>query len=237
MPTLAEALRDLARLDIEDDQLQRARRQKPLELSGDQNKVAEAERKLKAAEAELKDLDIKTRSLETDLDAKQAAFEKNTVHLNQAKSNDEYQALQSTLARIKEESSNLETEILEGYDRREELEGDLAAAKEKLSLARGVLAESEKRIAAETRELEGRIAELGGRRGEALKTLAKVGPEAHTEYERVHHSFGSKTIVGVVKGVCQGCFVSLRPNDQAKLMELTVFVKCSHCGRVTYLEE
>lgn len=228
---IAETLEKLSNLDLDIDRLDRRIKRKPQELQQDKLKVDEVKRKLEAIKQKIKDQELEHRQMDKSLNEAQQSLEKTTVLQNQAKSNDEYQAHQRKIDSLKDKISDLETSILEGFDKQERLADEQTAQQALLTKAEGILSEARLTNATEMAALGAEKARIEGQRKEVMGQL--TGDDRST-YEKIFSKHGAKTIVSMLDGICQSCFVSLRPNDQEAVRQGTKLVVCPHCGHILY---
>lgn len=153
------------------------------------------------------------------------------VKLNAASSNKEYQALLEQIAAAEMAGSVLSDEILEGFEKVDQLtiavkEADktLASGKHELDKARRAVQDSAATIAADIQRLEGELAQ-------AEKSLPV---ELKADYQRVVRSKGADSLAVADDGVCTGCGQQITLNMQNEL-RLSKLVFCRSCGRILYL--
>ena len=85
----------------------------------------------------------------------------------------------------------------------------------------------------EVENLKKEIQELRGKRRGPLR---KVEIELGKLYERIVEAKENRlAIVPVVNSCCQGCFMSITPQQLNLLMGQQEIVTCGHCGRILYL--
>jgi uncharacterized protein len=232
MVHLTSVLSDIGQLDHRIARKRRHATNKPLEVQGDEAKRTRSLTKGKALQDQITGNQLETRRLEKDLAERQAEREKTLSQQNQAKGNEEYQALDRKAASLAEAASKLETDILEAFERSDDLDGELARYKEQHKVVEAVLAESRIRVARESQKLD---AELEALESERVALVASLAFDDRQEYSRSFEKHGAHTIVEARGTTCQGCFVSLRPNDHMLLAAGTELVRCQHCGRILIL--
>ena len=150
--------------------------------------------------------------------------------LNQATSNDVFNALKSQIAADTTANSVLEDAILETLDR---VDAGSAAVKE-------AEADRDKRAAdadafeqetdAKKAGLERELAAAEARLTEAEKIIpAKL----KTDYARLVASHGAKALAEIDDRVCTACSTTISPQQKVQL-NMGEFVFCRNCGRLLY---
>lgn len=212
----------------------RRRRGQALQISAPQEvRVAEARRGLERLKEQQKTLARETTRVEGDAKAKTAEIDKAQAALNQAKTNDEYQALLRAIEHKKAELGELETKILEGYEVHEGRVAEQKAIEVKLKQFDGELAEARKRVAQELSTID---AELGRLEAQRTEIAAAVPAEHLALYQRVLEQNKDSATAAVVKDICQGCFMKVRP-EQVSQVRGKHLASCFTCSRILYLPD
>src|SRR5690606_21210977 len=137
-----------------------------------------------------------------------AEIDKTQAALNQAKSNDEYQALLRSIETKKGELGDIETKVLEAYEAQETRAADQKALETKLKQLDAELAEAKKRVAEELTKVDADVGRLEAQRQEAAAALS---PEHMALYQRSLETNKDSATAAVSKDICQGCFMKVRP--------------------------
>lgn len=201
-----------------------ARRQKV-----DAAKAAQAQ-----AQEELKRARMKAHEAEVDLREQSENIRRLELQLNTAKTNQEYQALQSHIGRIREQTASEEESTLALYEEIETREAAVARAAERL-----VALEREYQEFVATCESDSATAEaeLAGTEDRRQALLDELPADIRATYERVRTAREGVAIVPSEDRCCSGCGVRIRPNDYARLMSASQIITCESCQRVLYLPE
>jgi predicted nucleic acid-binding Zn-ribbon protein len=148
-------------------------------------------------------------------------------------SNREYQALKEQIAADEQANSVLSDEILDGYDKIEGKERELAAIAAELEQARTELAKTQKRVDSEKWNLESELERVE----RELATVEEALPaEFKQDYLRIAKVQGEEALAAVEDETCQGCnqTITSQMYDQLRCNKL---VYCKSCGRLLYLPE
>jgi predicted nucleic acid-binding Zn-ribbon protein len=228
-----KALQELQRIDTELIFLREGRRVRPLELESDRRKLEEKKRVVDVVGQEIKKLKLECDRRELDLKKNEADITKLQIALNQAKSNQEYQILKDQIARLNEQNSKIEEEVLkklgevEGLDRaKKDAEGDL-------KVVQGEYKEKEKELQEIVQGLDQQLADLTARRDAAAKDV----PSDHLLlYERVLTRHRDSALARIENQVCQGCFMSIPPQTINQILLGRELSQCKNCLRILYME-
>ena len=144
------------------------------------------------------------------------------------KTNQEYTALNSEIAHVKERRSGLEDQVLVSFD-------DEELAVEKVKNLQAKLTEAVARTEARQKELEtrsagdkARLEELKARREELAALMAKP---LLSKYESIRTRKVGTAVVSVENGVCGGCFSALPPQTVNEVKKRDKVHSCEFCGR------
>lgn len=210
----------------------RRRRTQAQQLSAPQEaRAQEARRALDKLKELAKTLQRETTRLEGEVKAKTAEIEKAQVALNQAKTNDEYQALLRSIETKKKELGDIETKVLESYEAQEVRAKDQKDVEAKLKIVEAELAEAKKRAAAEAAVVDAELAKLEAERKAAA---AGVSPEHLGVYQRVLESNRDSATAAVERDICQGCGIKVRPEQVSQIRGKQI-TTCFSCSRILYL--
>lgn len=197
--------------------------------------------RVRAAKAELERLaeegkrgKLEVTRLEGEAKAKQQEIEKSQLALNQAKSNEEYQAHIKAIAARNDELSDIETRILLGYEAQEQREARTAGGEARLQEQERELKEANERVAEEEARVRAEIADLEAKRSAAR---GKVDAAHLALYDRILEHVGDSAIAEVVDEHCQGCFIKARPDQVSKVRGANELVPCTSCGRFLYMRQ
>ncbi len=236
IPDLMANIEDFVKLSGIDDRrlaLERKLAAAPRAAKEGDSRATEARAALQRFKEDAKKAGLELKRLEGEVKAKQQEAEKTQVAQNQAKGNEEFKLLGKKIDGLKAEIGSIEMKMLEEYERQEHRGADLAAleAKEK---------EATKESGALNREAEAQIATLRAdlAKVEAERKAASEGLDKGSldMYRQALDRHGDRAVSSVADGVCQGCFISIRPNQISLLKSKEQIVTCWQCGRILYLE-
>lgn len=232
MTDINQILRTLSDADQKIAGLKRKICQKRRELANDESLVQQKQDLFKQAKAKKKSLQLKSRYAEKSLADQENELLKVRELQNNAKSHEEFAAHSRKIQSLEAEVSNLETQVLEMLEALESAEETITDRQRHLSAATEQLESSKTRLCQELKVTKNKLSEAQDKREAALKSLPDKDRELCRRALKVHQDHSIASLGG---GVCQGCYVSVRPNDRVSVKAGKHAVVCANCGRVLYL--
>ncbi len=231
--TTADALRQLHRIHRQRKDLKDRLERGPRQVRAGQANVHRLQEQVAAARQSLTKTKMATDDKELQLKEREAKIADLSSKLIKCNSNREYQALKDQIAADEQANSVLSDEILEGYDKIESLEQELAAELAELEKAEADLAKTQKRVDAEKWNLESELERVERELAQAESALPGDFKQDYLRIAKVH---GEDALATVESEVCQGCNQVITPQmyDQLRCGKL---VYCKSCGRLLYLPE
>ena len=232
--TIAEQLEVLLRfqdLDAEIYRLNREKNLKPAVLERSRQLLEVQKGRLSAAEKDLRDLQVKRKAKEVDLETKEGQVKKYQIQLYQVKSNKEYASLQNEIAGLKVDNSLLEEEILRLMEEADQKRVQVDQVKQETERLMQVYRQEEERIQKEIEVLEKEMEHLLKRR---QAFIPEVDPKLLSRYERILAGRGGMGMAPIDETSCLGCHMQLPPQviNEARLREK--IVTCENCSRILY---
>jgi predicted nucleic acid-binding Zn-ribbon protein len=233
MSLTAAALRELHRLHQQLGDLRDRLERGPKQVRARQANVAQAEEKLAQAHSEVKAARMLADQKQLQLKTGEAKIADLKGKLNAAQTNREYQAFKEQIAAAEMANSVLADEILEAFEKVDQLklgiheaEATLAKTKEELGKAQQIVATQEETLQGERRRVEGNLKEA---------ELA-LPADFRDAYYRIVKAKGQDAMAPVEGESCGGCYQNLTTNMITDMMMSRV-VFCKTCGRLLYLPE
>ena len=184
-------------------------------------------------ENQLKNIQLRQKKKEGELNEKESLIRKYDGQLTQVKTNKEYAALQQEIASLKADGSLLEDEIIGVLDEVERNQKEVRQERERLARAEKEVEEKKKVLLQKSEELKANLSALTQKRADVLK---QVAPEARELYDKIVEKKEGLALVAVIGEACGACRIELRPQtlNEVKLKESLVL--CDHCSRILYHE-
>lgn len=233
-PTISALLilqdRDLKRLGLE-AQLKAV----PGDIARVEQKIAAERAAIEAAKAELRNLEVQKKSLETEIGAAGEKLARYRTQQLSVRKNDEYQALGHEIETTQSQIGELEGRELEVMYAIDEAKKKFATAEAEL---RANISGHEARIKT-LRERETNLsAELAAAQSEVAAARAPVEPLRLRVYDRVA-ARNMPVVVPIRGGKCGGCHLKVSSEVESaargKTLDPTAALPtCDQCGRIVY---
>jgi predicted nucleic acid-binding Zn-ribbon protein len=196
--------------------------------------VTSARAELEAAKKDLDGARHGRRALEKEVETFQAEAAKLERQLLDVKTNQEYTAMRHQIAAVNEKRGDVETRILESYEREEALQATAKKAERRLADEEARLREGEAKLDREAAELTEEATRAEGARDEARP---QVPPAILSRYDRLVGARDGVAVAEVRKGACGACFKSLTPHAMQIARSGEQILNCESCGRILIYTE
>ncbi len=184
-----------------------------------------------------KDLDaarLGRRAFEKEVEAFQAEVAKLERQLLDVKTNQEYTAMRHQIEAVKTKRSDVETRILESYDREEAIAASVKGAEKKVADEEARLKQGEAALDREKAELEtayeGFVRDRDAMRSQVPQPLL-------SKYDRMVNVRDGVAVAEIKKGACGACFKSLTPHAMQEARRRESILNCEACGRILIYNE
>lgn len=171
------------------------------------------------------------KELELEAESRDEQIKKYSSQQLQTKKNEEYKALANEIKNCKKVISDLEDKQLELLDQIDQAQATVKQADTEAQAAKNLanekVADLKKREVALKQELETLLEERSA-------LAAGIDGQVLVRYERLIKLKGENSVVGVDRGICAGCHVSLPVQIMISAQAQKEVVNCSNCGRIVY---
>lgn len=234
MTATAENIRELHALHQRAKGLRDRMDSGPKTLANRRSVLAKRQAALEEARKALKEGRAQVKTKETQLQALQSKQGDLSTKRNQARKQDEYNALTAQMHHDQKTIERLELEVLEGMELNDTRAAELAT----LEVETKKLADDVEALA---RELDAKRAEQQAQ-FEALNAAIVeaetiIPADQRERYRRNVKQRGADAMAAAEDGACTGCFVSMPPQMLNELINGGQLVFCKSCGRILYLAE
>ncbi len=189
---------------------------------------------LKEGEEHLKHLKVQNHENEVSLQSASAQIDRYQKQREGIISKKEFDALGHEIDHTKKKISDIEDQILQGFNNIEEQEKKIPPLKENLEEAKMNLADFEKEM--ETKKA-GYVSELEKTQKELEETESSIpSGDFKVQYDRLVRIRGDDAFASVKNNTCQSCFMGLTA-QQSNEMSMGKFNMCNSCGRIMYLAD
>jgi uncharacterized protein len=228
-----QLLEELQRHDARLQEHETALKSLPEKLQAIKNDLAKFEALLAKERASLAETEKFRRDLEGQLKVDEGNITRAKGKLTQVKTSKDYMAAQREIEATRKMVGDREEEVLRLIEA-------IDASKKTIAGHEADIAELRTHIAAEESVVEGKLAEVRAKAAEervARDALAaQVKPEFLKKYSSIRLRRGL-AVVPVVKGVCQGCHMTIPPQLFNLLQRGTSIETCPTCARIIYWSE
>lgn len=189
---------------------------------------------LDQAKKDLEGARLTRRGFEKEVEGFQAEIAKLERQLLDVKTNQEYTAMRHQIEAVKAKRSDVETKILESYDREEAIAAASKSAERKVSEEEARLKQGEAALDQEKGELnqalEGHVRDRDAMR-------SQVPPGLLSKYDRMVGVRDGIAVAEIRKGACGACFKSLTPHAMQEARRRESILNCEACGRILVYNE
>ncbi len=228
-----QLLEELQRHDARLQEQESALKTLPEKLQTLKNDLAKFEALLAKERAGLAETEKFRRDLEGQLKADEGNIARSKARLTQVKNSKDYMAAQREIEATRKMVGDREEELLKLI---EVIDG----TKKTIAGHEKDIAELREHVAKEEATTETRIAEVrastASARAERDQIAAQVRPDVLKKYGTIRMRRGL-AVVPVVKGVCQGCHMSIPPQLFNLLQRGSSIETCPQCARIIYWSE
>ena len=232
--TVHEQLKILAELQKIDVQIYGLKRELDAHPALQKKADEDFERKkssLRAAEATLKEAQVRQKEKENDLLSKEEKIKKLQSQLYQLKSNKEYSAMDLEIKGLKADDSLLEEEILKMFDAVEVAKTAVTSEKKQLSSEEANFKEASDVLKKEGERIRAAVAEFDEKR---KSYLPNIEPKLLAQYEKLLKSREGLAMVPVKNHSCGGCHLGLPPQVINEIQMHDKLIVCESCTRILH---
>ena len=195
------------------------------------SKAASGQSALEAAKALVMQLESERKRLELEVEGKKQQIDRYASQQLLTKKNEEYRALTHEIDTCKENISKLEDSILELMEQADETQKEMVAATREAQEVKKLADEKLAELAKRENQLDQELASLEAAR---LELAGAVDDLIRVRYERLFKSKGNSVVVGIERGVCGGCHMTLQRQVVVTCQADQGVVACPNCGRILF---
>lgn len=192
-----------------------------------QDSVAELQQKIDTAEA-------RRRELDSELADELSRIKERQSKMMQVQTNREYQSLLKEIEDGKRNNKDREDEIIQLMEQVESFEKTMAEQA-------GSCKKEEKSIADESGTVKALVKKLNAQKTKILKKRNSKAKNFDAgllkKYDLLRERRNGKAVVGVADGVCQGCFMTIPPQQYNEILRGDSLMNCPTCQRILYYLE
>ncbi len=229
-PEVAKLL-GLQAIDGRIDILRRELASRPRGIHAQDTQLVAAGKERERDEAAIKAKKMEIHAMELELKTAEARISETRSKIDVVRTNQEFTALNTQIARLGEEKGRHEERMLVLWDELEKLEKRLAERARELERSRRVREEEGQAVERELVDVRKELEECERRRKDAVPP---VDPDALAAYERLFARYGARSVVSAENNICAGCHMTVSPQLQNLLRSDSLIVHCTYCGRILH---
>jgi predicted nucleic acid-binding Zn-ribbon protein len=221
---LQEVDLEIAKFDAEIESENKALAKGDKAFQERQASIGELKERIEAAEG-------KRRELEAELADEQGRIKERQSKMMQVQTNREYQSLLKEIEDGKKTIKEKEEQVVRLMEA-SEADAKIKAEQEIL------VEEEEKELAAQSAQVKKLARKIENQKAKFVSKRASLAKEIKVpvlrKYDLLRTRRNGKAVVGVVNGVCQGCFMSIPPQQFNDIMKGDRVLNCPTCQRILY---
>ncbi len=232
-PEIAQLV-SLQDIDLEIDKIDKEIKLEQEALDNKIKKLAEREAHANEITSQIDELEKERRTLEDEMADKMAHVKDRQSKMIQIQTSREQTALLKEIEDAKKSAKESEERIMEIMEKTEKLNVESTEIKNLLKGEKKIVAE-------ETDKVRKAIEAINkGKKSKSVirdKRAAEVNDRLIKKYDTLRARRKGIAVVNVDKGVCQGCFMSLPPQQFNTLLKGDRLQMCPTCQRIIYFKE
>jgi len=233
---LNEEIKQLTELQVIDLEIAKL----DAEITGEQADLAKKEKAFNERQASIEELkekidaaETQRRELEAELADELGRIKERQSKMMQVQTNREYQSLLKEIEDGKKSIKEKEEEIVRIMEA-SEANAKIKAEQEKLiEEEQKELSEAKAKVDKHAEEIEGKKSKIVVKRDAKAKDIKTP---ALRKYDMLRTRRNGKAVVGVVNGVCQGCFMSIPPQHFNDILKGDRMLNCPTCQRILFYQ-
>ncbi len=217
---------EIAKLDAEKDTKLAGLREFEVVFEERESSINELKEKIEAAE-------MRRRELEAELSDELSRLKERQSKMMQVQTNREYQSLLKEIEDGKKSNKDREENVVQLM---EVAEADAKIMSEQTS----TIEEEKKALEEENKSAQKFATAIDKKKARIMKKRNSKAKEVKTpllrKYDMLRERRNGKAVVLVIKGVCQGCFMSIPPQQFNDIMKGDRMFNCPTCQRILYYQ-
>ena len=225
---------DLQVIDSEIDGFDKEIEDKRKEITEREEAIAEKETSIQDCRDKAQELDQNQRELKTELEDAQARIKDRQNKMMQVQTSREHQALLKEIEDNKKLIKDHEEQLLSIMERIEQLENEASELENLCAGEKKLLDEQNSEVEKAVKKINTRKKSVTGKR-DAL--APELRPATLKRYNMLRTKRNGSAVVQTVNGVCQGCFMTIPPQQYNEVRKGDKLNYCPTCQRILYFRE
>lgn len=231
-PFSAELLRRLHHVHCQQSDLQGQLDRGPRQIKAGEAVVAKAEAVRDQAKETLKQAKMNSDEKQLQLKSREDGIADLKAKLNTAASNREFDLLKEQIAADEQANLVLSDEILEGFEKIDELTAEVSKAEEELKKQSVDTKKRAEEIKSRMLQVEEDLVHVREQLADAEEEIPAV---AKPDYQRLVDQRGDEALAAIDDNSCGGCYQTLTTN-LIDTVRLEFLVRCPNCNAMLYLK-
>ena len=225
-------LLEIQDLDLQIIDLKKLQKKLPENLNSLGQDVVKKKKDLEGAQEDLMATKASQNNLEIEVESNKQVIIKYQNQLLQIKNNIQYKALIKEIETIEKKNSKIEDQILDSMVDVDQKDSTLKECESNLKQSEENLTEGKDQIKKDIERVNVEVAQLSEER---LQKKQDVNPKVMSIYERlIRQKQDTFAVVQLDDKICQGCYMSLTPNDVNEVHKCNKINTCENCSRILY---
>lgn len=203
----------------------------PLERKSLETQGAAASASLEAVKDKARHVEREKKKLELDVGTRSESIARLKTQQYETRKNDEFSAMGREIERYQQEISGLEDQELELMEQADQLKAQISEEGKKAAAAKDSIGKQVANLDTKEATLNNRLTELKKEREELA---AKVDEDLLDLFSRLFASKGDAAVVGLEHDVCTGCHMKVTTATSVRVRGGREIVSCEQCGRILY---
>lgn len=171
------------------------------------------------------------RDIEMEIDVVDDRIIKSNEKLRMVKTNKEYQLFLREVDDSKKRKDALETELLEYFDEKEEIEKNVRESEKEYFLLKDQIEAEQKEIEKKSKDDRELLDEYLAQQKDIGKN---IDPSLMNRFVKISKMNNGLAVVNVRKEVCMGCFMNIPPQLYIEVQRGNSLISCPQCSRILY---
>jgi predicted nucleic acid-binding Zn-ribbon protein len=204
----------------------------PLERNALSEKMAAAKRLSEETHQRQRAAEVEQARLENEIRSRRDQIAKYETQKMQTRKNEEYQALNHSIAHVQGEISAIEDRQLQLMENLEALRPQVAEADRAATAAADLVKRQQDDLEKKSHQLTAQISELEANRGTLTSGL---NADLLDDYERIF-ARKNEAVVGLRNDTCTGCHMKISLSTAGEVKAGKSIVHCDNCHRILYFD-
>ena len=234
MQTQYKVLADLKRIDEKAVRLQRDIDLIPVEIGKFEAAEAVRRQELNKVKAQFDATEKKLRAAEADLRDREDRLKKAETKMMEVKTNEEFQAATKENDNQKKAKGGLEEQVLALFKDVEDQRNKFQAVEKTVKEYEASLVDDKEKLKSELAKLQGLMKTQTDQR---QATVAQLNTAIATLYNSLTKRFNGSAVASAENGMCVNCNIKIRPQLYNEVLGFKAIHRCPNCGKILVIPE